>query len=35
LRQIAQQVFLDNLLLNPVVKFFRTLVGKGAKSKTG
>jgi hypothetical protein len=28
-------VFLDNLLLNPVVKFFRTLVGKGAKSKTG
>ena len=35
LRQIAQQVFLDNLLLNPVVKFFRTLVDKGDKSKTG
>jgi pyruvate/2-oxoglutarate dehydrogenase complex dihydrolipoamide dehydrogenase (E3) component len=33
LRQIAQQVFLDNILLHPVVKFFRTLVGKGGKTK--
>jgi len=28
LRQIAQQVFLDNLLHHPVVKFFRKLAGK-------
>ena len=34
LRQIAQQVFLDNILLHPVVKFFRNLIGKGPKAKT-
>ena len=34
LRQIAQQVFLDNILLHPMVKFFRNLIGKGPKAKT-
>jgi pyruvate/2-oxoglutarate dehydrogenase complex dihydrolipoamide dehydrogenase (E3) component len=32
LRQIAQQVFLDNLLQHPVVKFFRGLGGKKESS---